>query len=624
MRKAQAKQKLWYDKRARELKLKEGDRVLVLLPTTTDKLMARWHGPYPITRVVSQTNYEVKMTNKRRKKCIFHINMLRPWTERVEPPEVVLLAAEDSTQEDELPVEWRNGNACAPLITAPDLPDSHRHELTQLLAQFTSILRETPGRTTLTEHTIPLQDPKPIQQAPYRIPRAYQSEVMQELKEMLAHGIIEPSTSTWASPIVVVKKKDGSARICIDYRKLNAQTDLDAYPLPRIEDILGEIGQARYITTLDLAKGYWQVPVSEADRSKTAFISPLGLFQFCTMPFGLCGAPATFQRMMDQIIWGRHHYVRAYLDDLVIFSKTWEEHLEHLNAVFQLLQDAGLTIKLKKCQFVMQECSYLGHVIGHGVTRPEAQKIKAIRSYPQPRTKKEVRSFLGLAGYYQRFIPNFAEQAKPLTDLTKKGLPDQVSWTPLCQDAFSLLKDALSKGPVLCNPNFDRPFTLQTDASEFAIGAVLSQMDDDGLEHPVSYYSKKLLPRESRYATVEKECLALKLGIEQYSVYLTGRKFTVQTDHRALQWLNRMRDQNSRLTRWSLALQPYQFDVIHRQGRAHTNADALSRISDLHFVQEKEGEMWQNGPQYAATVNEELNKHQLTSISVGPEEVGQG
>ena len=214
---------------------------------------------------------------------------------------------------------------------------------------------------------------------------------------MLEHSVIEPTTSPWASPMVVVPKKDGTAQICVDYRRLNAMMDMDAYPLRRIEDILDSIRQSTVITTLDLAKGYWQVPVAPDDRDKTAFVSPLGLFRFTTMPFGLCGAPATFQRLMDNVLRGQQHFARAYLDDIVIYSRSWEDHLTHLQQVFDRLQDAGLTVKLAKCQFGMDDCSYLGHRIGAGTVRPEADKISAVTNYPTPTTKKEVQAFLELA-----------------------------------------------------------------------------------------------------------------------------------------------------------------------------------------------------------------------------------
>ena len=265
-------------------------------------------------------------------------------------------------------------------------------------------------------------------------------------------GVIVPSTSEWSFPIVPVRKKDGSLRICIDYRRLNALSVGDAYPMPRIDDLIDLLGKAGFITTLDLAKGYWQVPLAPEACVKTAFSSPLGLFQFTVMPFGLQGAPATFQRLMDSVIAGLD-CCAAYLDDLIVYSGTWKEHLVHLEQVFSRLKQAGLTVKANKCQIGMKECVYLGHVVGKGQVRPEPSKLEAVVAFPVPKTKKDVRAFLGLSGYYRRFIPNYSSVAAPLSDLTKKALPKQVHWNDTCQKAFTSLKECLCKKPILNNPD---------------------------------------------------------------------------------------------------------------------------------------------------------------------------
>ena len=320
-------------------------------------------------------------------------------------------------------------------------------------------------------------------------------------------GIIEPSASEWSSPIVMVKKKDGSLRMCIDYRRLNAMTEVEAYPMPRVDELIDLLGKARFISTLDLMKGYWQMPVAVQDRHKTAFVTPGGLFQFRVMPFGLSGAPASFQRLMDQLIKGCQDFAAVYLDDLVIFSTTWEDHLKQLGEILNRIGEAGLTVKVDKCQFGMKQCVYLGHVVGNGMIQPEVSKVEAVQSFARLETKTQVRGFLGLTGYYRKFIPDYATVAAPLTDLTRKSAPNIVQWSEACNNAFKELKDRLCGSSILSSPDFLKPFILQTDASDRGAGVVLSQIGEDGEEHPVGYYSRKFQPREERYSTAYDELM---------------------------------------------------------------------------------------------------------------------
>ena len=285
------------------------------------------------------------------------------------------------------------------------------------------------------------------------------------------------------------------------------------------------------------------------------------------MPFGLHGAPATFQRMVDRLLDGLEHCSADYIDDVIIFSHSWPDHLRNLEEVLERIRGAGLTVKRKKCQFGMSECLYLGHLVGSGRVRPEQVKVQAVRAFKEPKTKTHDRAFLGLTGYYRKFIPQYATLVAPLADITWKAAPVSVVCTPACEEAFGKLKEALCSSPVQASPQLDKEFTLQTDASERGVGAVLSQVGDDRLDHPVAYFSRKLLPWEERYPTIEKECLAIKLGVQAFHVCLMGRPFLIQTDHRSLEWLNRLKDTNAGITRWSLSL----------QGQSNSIADALSR-----------------------------------------------
>ena len=567
--------------------MKVGENVLVLLPTSSSKLLAKWQGPYSVLRKLGAVTYEVDMFDRAKRKRVFHINILRKW----HPPTVTNLWIEgdpDATQEDM--VLWREDGGATATTISEDLNKDQHQQLRQLLHEYNDVLQSTPGRTAVTEHTIETGEACPIRMAPYRVPHAYRGQVEKELEEMLAAGIAEPSTSDWAAPIMLVKKKDGTLRFCVDYRRLNSQSRVDPYLMPRVDDLIDKLGHARYLTTLDLARGYWQVPMESRSREKTAFITPQGLFQFTVMPFGLQGAPATFQRMMDCILKGMSNYAAAYLDDLVVYSESWKEHLDHLAQVLARLREAGLTAKPSKCNFAMSQCVYLGHIVGNGRVQPETSKVQSVEHWPTPETKKQVRAFLGLTGYYRKFIPNYASTAAPLTDLTRKFAPNKISWTAQCEVAFKQLKAVLCSSPVLYSPNFEKEFVLQTDASDRGVGAVLNQMGDDNLEHPMAYFSKKLLPREEKYSTVEEECLAVKLGVQAFRVYLLGRPFKIQMDHCSLAWLDRLKDSNPRLARWSLALQPYQFTIDYRPGIANGNADALSRIETrLTSVSQEKG-----------------------------------
>ena len=384
---AQHVQKRWYDRTARARQFNPGDRVLVLLPTSTHKLRAQWQGPFTITEKKGEVNYVVDMGERRRRLRTFHVNMLRRWYDSKSIS--ASLYTDDVMEEDpDDIIWWGDGENLPPLINT-QLTNDQRQEMERIVSDFKDVFDTKPGRTSLAEHRIETGLAKPVRQPPYRLPHAYRETVQKELAEMERDGVIEPSTSEWASPIVLVPKKDGSLRMCVDYRRLNSVSEADAYPMPRIDDLIDRLGDAKYITTLDLTRGYWQVPVAPPSRTRTAFTTPFGLYQFTVMPFGLQGAPATFQRMMDVLLKGIRDYAEAYLDDLVIFSRTWEEHCQHLKSVLSRLREAGLTAKPAKCQLGMRQCVYLGHLVGNGEVRPEERNLDAIEKFPRPVTKKK-------------------------------------------------------------------------------------------------------------------------------------------------------------------------------------------------------------------------------------------
>lgn len=423
---------------------------------------------------------------------------------------------------------------------------------------------------------------QPINERPYRLPHRHKDEINKQMKQLEEDNIIAPSRSPWNAPLLVVPKKadkDGVVkyRVCVDFRKLNQISVGDAYPLPNIIDILDQLGKSKYYTTLDLAQGYHQVRMHPEHTEKTAFSTDKGHFEFLRVPFGLKGAPATFQRLMNTVLAGLTGLKAfVYLDDIIIYALSIADHSEKLKAVFERLRTFNLKLQPSKCTFMRKEVNYLGHVITDQGVKPNPQKIKCVIEFPIPTNEKEVKSFLGLSGYYRRFVPGYGRIAKPLTALLKKDV--NFKWTDLCQEAFDTLKKILTTEPLLQYPDFTRTFNLTCDASNYAIGCVLSQ-GPIGADPPIAYASRTLNRAESNYNTTEKELCAIVWGVKQFRPYLFGQKFNIVTDHQALNWLFNIKDPGSRLTRWRLKLAEYEYEIHFKPGASNTNADALSRIN---------------------------------------------
>ena len=399
---------------------------------------------------------------------------------------------------------------------------------------------------------------------------------MTQVQQMLSSSVIRPSNSPWASPVVMVKKKDSSLQFCVDFRQLNAATIKDAHPIPRIDDLLDALHGARW-STLDLKSGYCQVPIQEQDKEKTAFRTSSGqLFEFNQVPFGLCNAPATFSRLMDRVLAGLHwETCLFYLDDIIVFAATWEEHLARLRQVFERLRHAQLKLWAEKCTFAAKEVSYLSHRVTSEGLLPDPTLLAAIREIGPPKTATEVRSFLGLAGYYRRYVKNFAAIAGPLHAPTRK---DAVfHWGPECQEAFDLLKTLLITSPITAFQDFNLPFRLYTDASTAGLGAILAQVQE-GKERIICCVSRSLNQAEKANPATKLECLAVVWAVAKFRPYMMSMSFEVYTDHYALQWLKTMFTGSAVLHRWSPVLEEYDFTVKHLPGKAQTHVDGLSRL----------------------------------------------
>ena len=454
----------------------------------------------------------------------------------------------------------------------------HKKAIGQMLCQYQDVFSKDEfdlGETHLVEHHIETGNARPIKLPPRRVPLAFAGEDKKEFDKLMKRGVIQPSTSPWAAPVVLVRKPDGSARMCVDYRELNKVTRDDAFPIPRTQDCLDALSGATIFSTMDVTSAYHQIPMAEEDRCKTAVVSKYGLYEYLKMPFGLKTAPATYQRLMELALAGLQWTIcLIYLDDVIVFSQTFDEHVERLTQVFQRFRDAGLKLKPDKCHFFEKEVTFLGHLLSAEGVLPDPKNIKKILEWPVPEDSTDVRGFLGLGSYYRRFVKEYARKMAPLFNILKK---DQAfDWSQECQEAFEKEKTTLVSADIMAYPADVGQYILDTDASQNALGAVLSQIQD-GRERVIAYGSRTLSKAERNYCVTDRELLAVRYFIEYYKQYLMGRKFTVRTDHQALKWLYSMKEPKDRIARWLETLSTFQFEVEYRPGAKHGNADGMSR-----------------------------------------------
>lgn len=461
------------------------------------------------------------------------------------------------------------------------LNESQKAIADNIIEQFKEISfeRKGLGQTTLITHRIDTGDAQPIRQRYYRMSPEKQRILGEQVEEMLALDVVEPCESAWSSPVLLVSKKNGKPRLCLDSRKLNSVTKRDAYNLPYISEILDNLRDARYLSSIDLSKAFWQINIAPEDRDKTAFYVPgKGTLRFKRTAFGLTNAPATQQRLVDLLFGEFGNNVFAYLDDIIIVNREFSGHVTLLSKVVEKLKIANLTVNLEKCEFFRSQLKYLGYVVDSSGLRTDPEKVDAILNYPTPSSQKDLKRFLGTATWYRRFVPNFSTIAGPLNKLTsnKKGAPP-FKWTPEADASFQKLKECLVSAPVLTCPDYNQPFEVHTDASNYGIGAMLTQTRD-GKEHPIAYMSKSLSAAEKNYSITEREALAVITALEHWRCYLeNGKTFTVYTDHSALKWFLSLSNPTGRLARWGVRLSSFDFEIKHRRGVENVIPDALSR-----------------------------------------------
>lgn len=568
-----------FNKRAKAKKFEVGELVLVFDDQRPGKMFPKWEGPGSIAERHREHSYFVQMPAGNRK--LVHASKLRPYHSRV--MSVGVMFEEDGAFGEVECAPRPAATHVAEVFPSQDmvthLGERERKLICGVFKRHGGRFGGRPTVASVRPHEIVLQDGFVRRSPhPYRVPKSLQPEVGRQVDELLDLGLIFPCESPYAHPLVCVPKKDGSVRLCVDFRALNAGTVADAYPMALQQELIMSVGKAKYITLLDLRRGYWQVPLEPSSRLLTAFACHRGQFAWTVMPFGLKNAAQTFQRAMNELLRPHSEYCCAYLDDIAVFSETLEEHVEHLGRVFETLERVNLSVKMDKCQVARPSIRYLGHVVGSGRHAPDPEKLAAIEGLKAPKTKTELRSVLGLCGYYRSYVKDYAEVARPLTELTGRRIPNRIPWSAEADGAFRRLKTALCEAAALSTPDPGKPYWLFTDASAVAAGACLSQRAEDGTETPIAFASHKFSPTQTRWSTIEREAFAVIWGLGKFDFWLFGAQITVVSDHNPLAFLTQSTLPGAKLTRWALALQRYHVVVQHRKGVEHGNADALSRV----------------------------------------------
>ena len=554
--------------RAKDRTFQVGDKVLIRKPRLNAKLRESWEGPGVVIAVNSPMPYRVE--KDKRVLNTVHIQQLKLFIESKKVTRVTAVLVQD-TEKDEITNRYAEAK-----VEPQQLTREQQQQLDQLLKKHSQVLTKEPGLTDVTTFDIDTGDASPVYQRPYNTPVSLRSSVDSEIDWLLERGYIRPSSSPWASPMVTVKKLDGSARLCVDLRKVNELTRQTPFYMPRVEEVLEGVGQAAFISKLDLSKGYYQVQLTERAIPRTAFTSHKGTFEFTLMPFGVKNAPAAFQSLMQTVLANHSAHATAYMDDVVIFSSSWDEHIQHIDTVLETLRQAGLTANPAKCRWGGRSIEFLGHNIGNGMMSIPEHRVTVLADYTLPTTKKGLRAFLGSVGFYRRYLKQLASQTALLTPLTTKQAPQRVEWTVEGELAFSTICNFVSNMCQLCIPLADDHLSIVTDASGKGIGAIL-QVRRENEWQPAAFFSRQLRGAENRYSATELEALALAEMIHHFAYYLCGRPFVAYTDHKPLEQLLTSPRLNPRLQRFSFKLQQWLVTIEYIPGETNTMADALSR-----------------------------------------------
>ena len=580
--KMHSKTKALFDQRAtKDKKFELGQKVLILEPDDTRKLYARWSEPREVIECIDNRNYRIKLDNNASK--IFHVNQLRAYNERTEFINSVVVIADSSQNEEDEHITVIEDDLDGDKINfqiEQTLSSDRKTELVHVLNEFRNVFRPSLGRTDLATHYIHLTDDIPCVSPNYRIPESMKNQFEEEVNRLIAEGVLIECQSEYRSGIIPIKKPNGTLRLVNNFKPLNKKVRDDLYPMADPNEIISKAAGKRYISKIDLSKSYLQVPLAPEHQHFTAWSCFLGTFCWTRMAQGLSNAPRTMQRLMDALLKKTNRFASSMQDDIIIYSNSWSDHLFHIREILYRLQTANLTASITKSEFVMRSLNVLGWCLEDGLIKPCQKHVEAILKIGPQRTKHGVRALMGMIGYHRNMIPNFVEITNCLTDLLKKNQPDKnIKWQQRHTDALNKIKEILTSKPVLSPPIYDgREFILMTDITMHSVAGILSQRDDYGVERNIAYFSRKLIPRETKYSVLELEALGILTGCLKFHHIIYGYKVVARTDHKSLEFLDTLSKHNSRIARWKIILSTYDIQTEYRKAQKHSNCDGLSRV----------------------------------------------